>query len=211
MAHFIFISGSEGELGHWEACLQILGTQDHQGTAFGWSCLPWKHGLAGVLTFLQEQVHRVEAPILVGHSAGGLLIPRLHHGATAEIYLAALAPQPGLSFAEQMFESPTEVFDPTWLAQAYPPHTAEAAILHTLYEAPFTHYIKRPRLYIPCLEDREIRPEWQQWVAKEIMQAEGRALHAGHYAHLTHPGEVSSAFAHFAEHLPRAGTPLKAL
>ena len=192
VAHFFLISGSEGRRSHWNSCTEGLRFRGHDVTAFGWGDLPWNGGLEAVIDFLRRHVGDAKEPVLVGHSAGGLLVPRISSclPVRAEVYLAALAPQPGLSFAEQMFESPEEVFNPEWLASAYHPHSPEAAILRRLYDAPFSEYPEGIRLYVPCLGDREIRPEWQLWVAKRVLRANILPLEAGHYAHVTQAEEV---------------------
>jgi len=195
VAHFFLISGSEGRQSDWQSCTHWLRSQGHEVTAFGWEGLPWHRGLEGVVDSLREQVCEADAPVLVGHSAGGLLVPRISQGVKVrgEVYLAALAPQPGLSFAEQMFESPVEVFNAEWLASAYHAASSEAAILRGLYETPFSGYAQGARLYLTCLADKEIRPEWQGWVAREVLRAEVLPLEAGHYAHVTMAGEVCAA------------------
>ncbi|MHA3774936.1 alpha/beta fold hydrolase [Verrucomicrobiota bacterium sgz303538] len=201
MAHFFLISGSEGRQSDWQSCTSRLRAEGHEVTAFGWEDLPWYGGIEGVVESLRERVRGMDAPVLVGHSAGGLLVPRISQGVkvSGEVYLAALTPQPGLSFAEQMFESPVDVFDAEWLASAYRAGSSEAAILRKLYEAPFSEYAAGSRLYLTCLADKEIRPEWQRWVAREVLHAEVQSLEAGHYAHVTMAGEVCAAVTAFAQ------------
>lgn len=201
MAHFFLISGSEGRRSDWQSCASYLRAEGHEVTAFGWEDLPWYGGTEGVVGSLRERVRGADAPVLVGHSAGGLLVPRISQvvRVSGEVYLAALTPQPGLSFAEQMFESPMDVFDAEWLASAYRAGSSEAAILQGLYEAPFSEYAAGTRLYLTCLADKEIRPEWQSWAAREVLHAEVLPLDAGHYVHVTMAEEVCAAVIAFAQ------------
>lgn len=149
MAHFFLISGSEGRRTSWRQCAEWLRSHGHAVTAFGWEDLPWRQGYKGVVSFLQSQVRAATSPILMGHSAGGLLLPRISQvvEVRAEIYLAALVPQPELSFMEQIFSSPINIFKPEWV-EVYHSRSipSEVAILEELYMAPFLKYSQMNRL-----------------------------------------------------------------
>lgn len=202
MAHFFFISGSEGKKSDWQAYTRYLCDQGHEVSAFGWTEFPWQQGVEGVLAFLEEKISEAKLPVLVGHSAGGLLISRIARrvAVQAEIYLAALAPQPGMSFLEQMFESPVEVFHPEWLESAYHPTSQEAAILQELYEIPFSEYAPfSPRLYVIYRTDQEIQPEWQTWIAETISPTEILSLNVGHYGHVAQPENVCDVILSFIQ------------
>lgn len=192
--HFFLIGGSEGRWSDWSTCSDVLRAHGHGVTAFGWEDLPWGCGVDGVVDFLVSEVCRVREAVLVGHSAGGLLVPRVAREVevVAEVYLAALVPQRGMGFAEQMFESPVEVFDAAWLESAYHAESREGRILQGLYETRFEGYAEGRRLYLVCGEDGEVRPEWQEWAAGEMPAVEVRCLRAGHQAHVTMAREVSA-------------------
>ena len=141
--------------------------------------------------FLSREIAQREAPVVVAHSAVGLLLPRCRTitRTAGEIYLAALVPQPGLSFFEQMFECPIDVFDPAWIVQEDRDDHPQARVhqmvyQHVLEDAPALPF---PRAYLVCENDQVVRPAWQRWAARTLLQVEPLSVASGHLPPLETP------------------------
>lgn len=219
MAHFIFISGSEETAQSWQECRERLCALGHTWAGVSLCDLPWDAGFdaacAEALAYFRSTLPSLSSPltpVMLGHSAGGLLLPRLGDalGAHGEIYVAALAAAPGQSFLEQLFEDPLDVFVAEWLTEVRRTPKPSAQFLKPLYQHPFPGYAARRRVYIRCERDACISPAWQLYAAvKHLPNATLASLDMGHdpqiempnllaqHLHLIvqqwHPGEALAA------------------
>ncbi len=221
MALFVFISGSELSTGAWGQCRGELALAGHESRALDLDGIP--HG-AGFEAIAEQLASRLGGPapgaVVVGHSVAGLFLPLVGEmiGASREVFIASLVPQPGASFIEQMFEDQREVFDAGWVAQ-YGGRSAEAQrtvrqmLFHdcavgaeefyrgyaagealSLYEQrfPWEALPSRLREYIVCGLDRTILPEWQRYAAGRYLQVAPGELASGHCPQLSRPSELAA-------------------
>lgn len=163
-----------------------------------------------------------DAPVLVGHSAGGLTIPVVaaQRSVARLIFVTALLPEPGLSANDQFESEPdlalpgfrwTERGDglldmPDEVALEYffhdcPPTAARAAVARlrpqterTLTEVtPLETWPDTPRAAIVCAHDRILGPAWQQRAARERLGVDPIILGCGHSPALACPDDLADA------------------
>ncbi len=139
------------------------------------------------LALALEEAETSTEVVLVGHSAGGLLLERLAQRVTpgrvmGEVYIAALVPEPGFSLLEQMFEGQRSIFTSQWLEEIASQPRTSARFLPVLYEEkmdlPFSP--ERPKAYFVCQKDECICPEWQSEAAGRLPGCEVTELTTGH-------------------------------
>ena len=188
VAHFIFISGSEETAESWQECRERLEALGHSWAGVSLCDLPWDAGFETAynegLSYFRSTLPTPEAtPVMLGHSAGGLMLPRFGDAlkAQGEIYVAALAAAPGKNFLEQLFEDPLDVFVAEWLTEVRRAPKASSKFLKPLYQERFAGYAGRRRVYIRCERDACISPAWQHYAAvKHLPNATLASLDMGH-------------------------------
>lgn len=188
--NFLFIGGADLCATDWASCMADRENRGAPATAVDWTELPWSDGIEAVSQALAEKISAVHRPVVVAHSAAGLLVARSTQKVTPAgvIYLAALVAHPGLTFFEQMFECPIDVFDPRWLDQNRLPN-AHTKTHETLYGHRFlpARPIAHPQAYLVCSADSVIRPAWQEWTARSLVQVTPQYLATGHLAPIENP------------------------
>jgi hypothetical protein len=141
---------------------------------------------------IEEYVAAVPpADVVVGHSLGGLTIPRVP--ARVHVFLCALVGGtgwdgvfvPGFGEARTRDELGRSYYpDPADAARElqYPPELAPLAanLRHQAPYDPEPGEPPRPRAYVVCARDAAIRPEWQRHVARDVLGVEPLELDAGH-------------------------------
>lgn len=213
-------AGSEVAASSWEQCHGELAALGVPSTAVSYDLSDWEHGYDEAISRLAARV--TPGSVLVGHSLAGLFLPVLGEsiGAAAEIYLAALAPEPQTSFTEQVFNSREEVFTGEW-SQHYggttslaegrvqellfgdcPPGSAARfrrppQNLSLLYDlaCPLASLPPRRRHYIVCARDRTIAPDWQRYAARRWLGVEPVSLDAGHLPQISAPRRLAGLMA----------------
>jgi pimeloyl-ACP methyl ester carboxylesterase len=163
----------------------------------------------------------VDGPVVVAHSAGGLLLPAIGRRLNAArlVWVSATIPDPTgqRSFAEEVREYGEEMFNREWLELREPP-TADPVLstyflfhdcdLPTLRFAlstvrlfyPAAVYNERPLMVDvppPCTfilprAGRSLRPEWMRRTARERLGVEAVEIDAGHCPHVSRPDEVAA-------------------
>ena len=216
MRRVCLIHGSTQSPNGWDLLVHELMAWGVEATAVD---LPVDRPREGADFFAREVARQTpsgEPPILVAHSAAGLILPVVaeHMEVARLVYLAAVIPKPGLSFVSQFKESP-EMFRPDWvgkdptkdhdLARQFLFHDCderiEAWALTTLRlwfspeligePCPLLKYPQIPVTYISAARDRTINPEWWERVAETELQVEPIRIDAGHAPHVSRPREVT--------------------
>jgi pimeloyl-ACP methyl ester carboxylesterase len=171
-------------------------------------------------TIAAVQCSDAESPVVVAHSAGGLLLPAIGNrlGATRLVWISATIPDPTgrLSFAEEVRARGAEMFSSEWLALREPP-TADPVVsayflfhdcdLQTLRGAlstvrlfyPAAVYEERPvstrslppSTFILPRAGRSLQPEWMRKTARERLGVEPVEVDAGHCPHVSRPDRVA--------------------
>jgi pimeloyl-ACP methyl ester carboxylesterase len=162
--------------------------------------------------------------VVVGHSLAGLTIPLVAARQPVKrlVYLCALVPSPGRSFADQMGEE--DMLDRTYLAGLNGPDAegrrawVDEAVAHDVLFAdcdetaahsafnrlrpqaatpygppcPLIDLSTIPSTYVLCREDRLVNPAWSRTVARERLNADVIELPGSHSPFLSRPAELAA-------------------
>ncbi len=223
MTRFALISGSETSCDSWNHMLDRLRECGHTGRVYGLDEISWAHGIKAAIQALADSIGCGNETILVGHSIAGLFLPSLGEaiGATSQIYIAALIPQPGRSVLDQLLVS-EEIFSRSW-AEEYeamrqstdplisyrsflewhlfhdcPPQSVEQYWMKTdlplrkIYETP--HPAPDPRKnchFIVCTGDRTLQPRAQRLSSELLPCARVSEIDTGHCPHIAAPADLA--------------------
>jgi hypothetical protein len=152
-------------------------------------------------------------PIVVAHSASGILLPAAARALDArhQVWLAAWIPSAEASFDEEV-RSNSAVFNPDWLgkdptddpavATEFLFHDCDPQILewalgtlrlflpHAAYQTRVALADGISSTYIVASADRTIRPEWQRTAARERLGVTPIEIPAGHCPHVSRSDSV---------------------
>jgi pimeloyl-ACP methyl ester carboxylesterase len=170
---------------------------------------------AGII--LKSIPANAEDVLVVGHSASGYFLPLVaaQRRLRRIVFLAAMLPQIGQSFLDQLRSDPT-MFQPGWIGKD--PSIDDAAAKHFLFHdcSPeianwaMTTRIRLPlekvagevytlrqwpdvsSTYIVCSDDRTISPAWSRRVARERLGVEAIEIVSGHCPYLSRPAELAN-------------------
>jgi hypothetical protein len=223
LARFAFVSGSETSRGAWDLVLERLRESGHTGCIHGLDEISWTDGVEAGIQALADRIGREEGTILVGHSLAGLFLPSIGEaiGATSEVYIAALIPQPGRSVFDQLLMG-EEIFSRSW-TEGYegmrrsteplishrsflewhifhdcPPQSAEQywtkadLPLRAIYEMSYpAPNMRKNSHFIVCTGDRTLRASAQQ-LSSELSQCVSvSTIETGHCPHIAAPGRLA--------------------
>jgi pimeloyl-ACP methyl ester carboxylesterase len=174
---------------------------------------------AGFATLLAAQLpDDIERPVVVAHSAGGLLLPALARRLDArhQVWLAAAVADyaGGRSFIAEVRADPTAVVNPEWLgvdpssdpalATRFLFHDADPVALaetlptvqifdwDTIYaEVPAEDPARVPSTYVLPRDDRTLRPQWMARVARERLHVEPIEIAGAHNFYVASPEAVA--------------------
>jgi pimeloyl-ACP methyl ester carboxylesterase len=115
VARFAFVSGSETSCDAWNLVLDKLRELGHACSIHGLDEISWTDGVEAGIQALADRIGCNNETILVGHSIAGLFLPSMGEalGATSQVYIAALIPQPGKSVFDRLLMS-EEIFSHSW-------------------------------------------------------------------------------------------------
>jgi pimeloyl-ACP methyl ester carboxylesterase len=163
------------------------------------------------------------APIVLAHSASGLLLPATARALDArhQIWLAAWVADPDASFVEEVDAHAHDAFNPDWIGKDPIADDAVAAtfLFHDCDQAtlewalgtrrlflPRAVYNERvslaaeiPSTYVVATEDRTIRPEWQRRMASERLGVDPIEIASGHCPNVSQPDRLAEILADVAE------------
>jgi hypothetical protein len=116
LARFAILSGSETSCDAWNLVLDRLRECGHTCRIYGLDEISWARGVAAAIQALADRMGCDDETILVGHSIAGLFLPSVGKaiGATNQVYIAALIPQPGKSVLDHLLMS-EEIFHHSWV------------------------------------------------------------------------------------------------
>jgi pimeloyl-ACP methyl ester carboxylesterase len=162
-------------------------------------------------------------PIVVAHSASGLFLPLVVDFAPVRqlVYLAAVLPEPGMSFLEQFRTSPAMYKadfvgkDPTKndsLALHYLFHDCSSEVAQWAFstlrlsfakqalveKTPLTEWPQIPVSYISCSNERVLEPAWWEAAARSRLQTEPVLIESGHAPHVSRPADLARILDHIA-------------
>ncbi len=163
-----------------------------------------------------QQMPPGEPPVVVAHSAAGLILPFVpqHMEVVRLVYLAAVIPKPGSSLISRLNDSP-EMIRPHWrgkdptkddgVARQFLFHDCEERIqdwaLTTLRlwstsrvsseDCQLRELPQMPTTYISASQDRTIHPEWWEREAELLLGVQAVRVDSGHAPHVSRPREVA--------------------
>ena len=229
MPDFCFIHGSWHGAWCFAAVRTALGAQGHRSFA---ADLPCDDPGAGLADYAKAAAHAFAAadnPVLVAHSLGGLTAPLVAKriGARQIVFLAAVLPTPGKSYAQQLAEEPMRCPDsyPALVPDAdgrvlpdlataigflfhdLPAETALAChrrlrpqALRPVHEiTPLGSWPTLPQSFIACRGDRALNPAYAFSVPSERYGMTTHALDGGHSPFASRPGELATLLVELVE------------
>jgi hypothetical protein len=196
MATFSLVHGAWGGGWLWDVLRAELEVRGHVVHTPDLPCDDVSAGVEGYSAVIPA------ANVVVGCSLGGLTIPFVE--ADTHVFLAALVAGtggtevfvPGFGAARVRDELGRSYYpDPADAARELqiPPEHAHLAVKlrrQAPYEAPPAP-VDRPA-YVVCTEDAAIRPDWQRFLARDVLGVEPFELDAGHSPMLERPGELAA-------------------
>jgi pimeloyl-ACP methyl ester carboxylesterase len=216
MADFVLIHGSGSSAAGWA---RLAGALRDLGHAVHLADLPRdRPELTSdeyARTVRGQVPAEVAAPIVVAHSACGLLLPAASRalGARRQVWLTALVPAEDRSFMEEFQADPGLVMNPEWIGKrpSEDPEVAACFLFHDCDPAtlewamttieeflPAGLYRERialapeiPSTYVVAAEDRTIRPSWSRRVARERLGVEPLEVPGGHCPHVSRPERLA--------------------
>jgi hypothetical protein len=223
LARFAIVSGSETSCGAWNLVLDRLRKFGHTGIIHGLDQVSWAHGARAGIQALADRIGCGDETILVGHSIAGLFLPSIGEtiGATSQVYIAAMIPQPGESVFDQIFTG-EEIFSRSWtegyeaMRISKEPHISQRSFLEwhlfhdcpprsieqywmktdlplrTIYETPYpAPSPMRDCHFIVCTRDRTLQPGAQQPGSQFLPRVSVVEINTGHCPHIAAPAELA--------------------
>ena len=214
MPTFCLVHGSWHGSWCWELVAPELEARGHQVVA---PELPGDDVDATFETYADvvlDSLERIDAPVLVGHSLGGMTVALVAERIpdASLVFLCAYLRLRGRDDAPSQFHEGfgADLHDAAgrslWsseraLARLYthvPRTLAESAFerLRPQSQAPFaqpyplTRLSSRPSRWIYAADDEAFRPEWSRWAARELVGVEPVQLPGGHFPMYERPLEL---------------------
>lgn len=216
MSTFCLVHGSAQDARCWNLLVPELESRGHQTIR---TRLPADEPEAGAKRYagiiLKSIPDNADDVVLVGHSASGYFLPLVaaQHRLRRIVFLAAMLPEIGRSFLDQLRADPT-MFQPGWVGKD--PSIDDAAAKHFLFhdcspevaDWAMTTRIRLPlekvageiyalrqwpdvaSMYIVCSNDRTINPEWSRRAARERLGVQAIEIASGHCPYLSRPREL---------------------
>lgn len=162
----------------------------------------------------------VSEPVVVAHSASGILLPDIaaEVGASHLVWLAAVIPDltGGRSLVEQITTDGAEIFHDEWRSLTEPPTADPVVAAYFLFHdcdlAALRYGLSTVRLFYPAAAyaepwreralpaastyilprgERAMRPEWMRAAARERLGVEAVEIDGGHCPYVAAPEEVA--------------------
>jgi hypothetical protein len=223
LRHYAIVSGSETSCEAWNLVRARLREFGHTCCVHSLEQLSWTHGVEAAIQVLADRIGRDEETILVGHSIAGLFLPSVGEkvGATSEVYIAAIIPQPRKSVFDQILMG-EELFSRSWtegyeaMRRSDNPRVSQRSFLewHLFHDCPphsFERYWIKTELplrtiyqnvypaphtmmrshFIVCTGDRTLQPRAQQLGSELLCSASVAEIDTGHCPHVAAPAELA--------------------
>jgi pimeloyl-ACP methyl ester carboxylesterase len=222
---FALIHGAWHGAWCWERLLGPLRDRGHEVVAPELPSEDTDAGLDEYADTIGRALGHADDVVLVPHSLGGLVGPVVaaRRRLRALVYLAALVPEPGLSFGEQLSASQEQVLlfeggravDDEGRSH-WPDRGATVRIMYPDLSPEDAHWaagrlrpqaqksqtepspVPPPGLRVASIigaEDRLLSPLWSRSVARERLGVEPVELPSGHFPMITHPELLAGALA----------------
>ncbi|MGH3030105.1 MAG: alpha/beta hydrolase [Gaiellaceae bacterium] len=215
MADFVLIHGTTQSPAGWSPLAAALGRHGHVAHAVDLptdqpDLTPEAYG-----KIIRRQVTGAVRPVVVAHSASGILLPAAARTLDArdQVWLAAWVPSAEASLDEEVRRNPAAIFNSDWLGKdpTHDPAVATEFLFHDCDPQTLEWALGTLRLFLPraayqtrvaladgiastsivASADRTIRPEWQRTAARERLGIAPIEIAAGHCPHVSQPDSVA--------------------
>lgn len=231
MSDFCLVHGSAQGPNGWDLLVRELEALGHRCVC---ADLPVDQPEAGGMVYaaaIAQAARGLPEPVVVGHSASGLFLPLAATFVPNArlVYLAAVLPLPGMSFAEQFqrwpdmyvpeFVGKNPVVDQSlardFLFHDCSPQVAEWAFstVRLMYAkaaiaevTPMREWPRVPSAYISCSLERTISPSWWERAARERLGVDPLRIEAGHAPFVSRPVELARMLAGIARGFAGTGS-----
>jgi hypothetical protein len=219
MTHFVLVHGGWHAGWCWDEQIRALEQHGHSATAV---TLPSDDLDAGAQTYADVIAGAVRTPgedVIVGHSLAGLAIPLVAERVPvrALVFLAALLPEPGRSWREQLAAGrpmadwfydnalphqqrdnlgrtywPTDIASELFFHDCPQPHVAANKLrpqspTPILETTPLQQFPTIPMHYIGCRGDRAVSASWSEHTARERLGTDVAWIDGSHSPFLASP------------------------
>lgn len=218
---FLLVHGSTQSPHAWEPLAGLLRERGHRSVAVDLPVDEPDLPAAGYAKIAAEQAAHLDRPVVVAHSAGGVVVPAIEAAVEARhiVWLGALLPDlaSGRSVYEQIQTDADEMFGAehrTWtesvtehpaLSAYFLFHDCDLATLRwglttlrlwqpkaVFGEHPETGPLQAPSTYVLPEDDRTLRPEWMRAAARERLGVAPIVVPGGHCPHVSRPDLIAT-------------------
>ncbi|KAA2256132.1 alpha/beta hydrolase [Solihabitans fulvus] len=221
---FLLVHGTTQSPASWQRLTELLERHGHRVRAADFPVDRPELLAADYARIAAEQVELAGAPlvdpVIVAHSAGGLLVPAIaaELGASRLVWLGAVVPDllDGRSFAEEIAAASHEIFGAEWHTWTEPIAETPAISAYFLFhdcdvdslrwalttlrrfnpkaviaEAPTVGPLHAPSTYVLPTGDRTLTPAWMRAAARDRLDAEIVEIGGDHCPHVSQPELVA--------------------
>jgi pimeloyl-ACP methyl ester carboxylesterase len=202
LATFALVHGAWHGGWCWDGVRAELEARGHDVVAPDLPCEDVDVGVEEYVAVVQAALGDVDDAVLVGHSLGGMTIPRVP--ARLHVFVSALLAgtgwndvfAPGFGDSRVRDELGRSYYpDPADAVRElqYPPELASAAqrLRRQARYEPEPVDLPGCPVYVVCTRDAAIRPDWQRHLARDVLGVEPLELEAGHSPMLERPRELA--------------------
>ncbi len=232
MADFALVHGAYHGAWCWERVVDALRARGHRAVAMDLPCDQPGAGVREYASVVRDAMSDLDdGAIVVGHSFGGLTIPVVASMRPVAniVFLAAIVPQPGKTMGEVLGSNhPTEAeftsaaVDNGDGSSTFRPECVEQFFTHDAVDdtawvvanlrrqywtlanepCPLTTWPDVENRYVLCRDDRTVRPEFQRWAARELLDVVPLELDGGHEPMLSRPDALADVLTQIAVQPP---------
>ena len=221
MALFCLVHGSTQNAAGWDLLVPELDRRGHETVRV---TLPADQPDASAAVYADFIARAIPSgrrdAIVVAHSASGLFLPVVaaRRPLRRIVFLAAILPQMGKSFLDQLGEN-KDMLNPEWIGKDpkrdervaveflfhdCSPEVAQWALttLRLMYArrameevCPLQSWPDVRSSFIVCANDKTVRPVWCRWAARERLGVAAIELPGGHCPHVSRPAHLADVLA----------------
>ncbi|HET6290287.1 MAG TPA: alpha/beta hydrolase [Amycolatopsis sp.] len=208
---FVLVHGTTQSPAAWDRVAKLLSTAGHRAIAVD-LLTPADLPIEGYAQHAREQ-YAGERPVVVAHSASGVLLPAIAEalGARAMVWVAAYIPD--FAGGKSLRDEVRTVLEPDWIGVDPTADTAKASefLFHDCDPETERTALESLRLFSPTVlamhpagpapelpstvivptRDRMLRPDWLRRAARDRLGVTAIEIDAGHCPHLSRPAEIA--------------------
>ena len=217
---FVLLHGTTQTPAGWDRLVAVLERRGHRARAVDFPVdRPGLLAADHAAVAAQAAVGLID-PVVVAHSAAGVLLPAVARqvGARHLVWVGAVVPDfGGVSFSDQVARDSGTMFGAEWHEWTRPPEEVPVETAYFLFhdcdlatlrwamgtvrlfspraafaEAPDAKAPEIPSTYVLPTADRTLTPAWMAAAAGERLKTEPVEIDAGHCPHVSRPDELAA-------------------